>query len=333
MHQSSSPLQIPYVQFLVHLEHVGMSPEESDVVLAPFSYREVNTLRGGQFDNPEDWANAIRDAQEREQEHYARLTEMGFPDTSGMTARDGHMARIVHLMTKYPKADWDLLLTGQEEAMERKGSLGPRPSPPITLQYIEKQKERFLARQDQRDELVADGDQDGLLSAVIRSWMRLRDFLERHGVDTQDLKNTAQQSLHRDVPKAVAGKSLETVSIHSTYVDPSAQPDHQDRAEVGTAGAEEPAPDTMTAREVSTRVGLTYQTVIRCLASGSIPFGKKVGRNWIVARQPFLDWLASNGDSVRSMSAQVGEKPGRKPKVPQTPASLPASTQGRMPSF
>lgn len=318
-----------------HLEVVGMTNEETDVVMAPHSYREVNRIRGGSFNSPEDWAEAIRDAQEREQEYYAHLTELGFPDTAGMSPRDGHMTRIAYLMTKYPQADWDLLLTGQEEAMEWKPS--PRPKPvPVTIQYIEKQKLRFLGRLLHRDELVRDGDKDGTLPLVLRSYLRIKEFLERHGVDTQELaksKHTLEYFNHPlidSIPKSTPvdasadeGKTVEGTEQSSSVIEEDISP--------AEPASEDPL--TMTAREASTLLGLTYQTVIRCLANGDLPYGKKVGRNWIITREPFMAWLDSNTDTVRSMTSQAGEKPGRKNKASEPSTVLPMSTRGRTPSF
>lgn len=336
MHQVSNPLlpeQLPFVRFMDHMEQQGFDDIDRDVVMAPFSYREINTMNGSQFSSPEKWSQAITTALEKEQQDYAQLTSMGYPDTTGMSPRDGHMARIAYLMTKYPQADWDLLLSGQEEAMSRKGSLAPRASPPVTVQEIHKQKIRYLARQDQRDELIANGDKDGMLVGVTRSWLRVRGFLERHGVDCEELKRTRGSLEYYGLPLADDAFRSTDVDTANT-VDP-VQSDNTAGGDDDAPAAAEPQPatppDTMTAREVSQRVNLTYQTVIRALASGDLPYGKKVGRNWICARQPFLDWLASNDDTVRSMSSQAGERPGRKPTPePQRP---PSSTRGRMPSF
>lgn len=334
-HEHPELRQIPFFRFLEHLEAVGMTEEEIDVVVAPHTYREVHRIRGGSFDSPEDWAEAIRDAQEREQEQYARLTGLGFPDTSDMSVRDGHLARISHLMVKYPQADWDMLLAGQEEAMERKGNAGPRPSPPVTVQYIEQQKIRFLGRLLHRDELMRDGDKDGMLPMVVRSYLKVKEFLERHGVDTQELaksKNTVEYFNH----------PLADSTRNSTAVDaPAGEPKTVEAVEQTPSieeakPAKEPSvadPLTMTAREASKLLGLTYQTVIRCLASGDLPYGKKVGRYWLITREPFMAWLDSNTDTVRSMTAQAGEKPGKKPSSPEPSLLLPMSTRGRTPSF
>lgn len=309
-----------------NMEACGFTDIDKEVVLAKFLYREENRLlvQGkGQFDDPLAWIQALEQAKEGEQRDYAELTEKhGYPDTSSLPPQEAHFARLAFLMTKYPDADWDLLMEGQESAMDRKPS--PMPVPQVTVQGIERTKKRFLALRNQRAELIASGENPELLTSVIQAMGRNRSSLERWGISIADLIASGASDVA--VMPSAAGSVSNALEDNRAEELPVVQGEgNKEEPETPTSTTSAPAEPktTMTAKEVSDRIGMTYQTAIRMLASGELPYGKRVGRNWIVAREPFLSWIDSNDDTVRELSApRERKKPQPKATEPTQPRAM-----------
>jgi excisionase family DNA binding protein len=307
------------------MEAMGFTETDATVVMAKFVYTAENRILGaggGKYPDPQSWMQAIERAKADEAMHAADLTENhGYPDTTGKSPREAHFARLAFLMGKYPDADWDLLMEDQDRAMERRpATMGPRVSPPVTVQMIEDAKQRFLGYREQRQELITSGDNPELLMGVIDSMAWKRRELEGYGVDI-----TALIASDAGTASPVFGGSVVSAGVSPSVLKPAGdqgdsveqvsvdEEPEQELSKPSDAPAFIPAA-TMTAKEVSERIGMTYQTVIRLLASGELPYGKKVGRNWIVARESFLAWIESNDDTVRELS-EPKERKKPQPKV------------------
>jgi excisionase family DNA binding protein len=311
------------------MEAQGFTETDAAVVMSKFFYTAENRILGsggGRFPDPQSWMKAIERTKADDNAYAADLTaNHGYPDTSGKSPREAHFARLAFLMGKYPNADWDLLMEDQDRAMERRpATMGPRPSPPVTVQMIEDAKQRFLGYREQRQELIASGDNPDLLMGIIDSMAWKRRELEGYGVDiaaliASDAGSDSPASYGSGASSVVSPSVLKPAGDQGDSLVGLSVPEEPKVSSPSDAPAFVPAA-TMTAKEVSERIGMTYQTVIRLLASGDLPYGKKVGRNWIVARESFLSWLSSNDDTVRELSTpKERKKPEPKPKEPAEP--------------
>lgn len=91
---------------------------------------------------------------------------------------------------------------------------------------------------------------------------------------------------------------------------------------------EKPSPN-MDVKEVAKIIGMTEQTTRRFMTEGALPYAKKLRRNWVVPREPFMEWFKGNDDTVRTLS-EPKPRPKRTPKEPE-PARV--HRHGRSASF
>lgn len=333
--RDKSPLN-PYLASVEEINEQGNWDEvDSAYVLSCHTVRKVRQIEtdGGAYNgprrngstfqakSPQEWMLAIQLAEQEEQKHFESLTtDHGYPDTTGMDWRQAHHARLQHLMTKYPKADWVLLQHGQFDGWDRKPKEAT-PPPPVTVQRIETIKRRYVANSQQLKELLANdenNDTEGIaeLRRLLPQWGR---FLTRHGVDPASLLQESSE------PEEQASEQMvEQVSEQAASTSVEREPASTE----GQASASGKL--TLSPTEVSKIVGLHYQTVIKYLATGELPFGKKTGGKWTVAREPFLGWLHANDDAVRELAAP---KPRAVSKTKATEPTNATFIHGRRASF
>lgn len=298
--RQSTPYRDAWVACWDNMEAHRFTDIDRDVVMARFLYREENRLLvhgKGQFDDPMQWLQALEHAKEAEQQNYAELTEKhGYPDTSSMSPREAHFARLSFLMTKYPQADWDLLMEGQEDAMDRKPS--PMPVAQVTVQGIEKTKKRFLALRAQRAELVASGENPELLTSVVQAMGRNRKSLEQWGISVADLiASGSSEDVSMSTMSGSVGTGVESGGSQGVPVV-------AEREEVSVpASIPGSKRKTLSPREVADIMGIAYKTVLQHLESGQIPHGIKVGNRWVVQQSQFEQWF--RGEKVQEEKPAV----------------------------
>jgi excisionase family DNA binding protein len=310
------------------MEAHGFTDIDRDVVMARFLYREENRILvhgKGQFDDPVQWIQALERAKEAEQQNYADLTlNHGYPDTSSLSPREAHFARLSFLMTKYPQADWDLLMEDQESAMDRKPS--PMPVAQVTVQGIEKTKKRFLALRTQRAELMTSGENPELLTSVVQAMGRNRKSLERWGISVADLIAGGSSSIDSSAEDVVIVPMAGTVSNGSEDPGYKGLPVVVDREGMSVpAGIPESKRKTISPREVADIMGIAYKTVLQHLESGQIPHGIKVGNRWVVQEAQFEQWFKGE--------RREEEKPAVPPRVRADHRNPPRNPGDFRPSF
>lgn len=127
----------------------------------------------------------------------------------------------------------------------------------------------------------------------------------------------------KELPKEPPESSIQVATTHVTLIgDESGEPVSDD---VNTG---RPSPN-MDVKEVAQVIGMTEQTVRRFMAEGALPYAKKLRRNWVVPREPFMEWFKGNDDTVRTLS-EPKPRPKRTPKEPE-PARV--HRHGRSASF
>ena len=117
-----------------------------------------------------------------------------------------------------------------------------------------------------------------------------------------------RKQVPEELPKPVAQVASEDETTAATENETS-----------GRASADEntaPLPLNMDVKEVAKVIGMTEQTVRRFMAEGALPYAKKLRRNWVVPREPFMEWFKGNDDAVRALS-EPKPRPKRTPKEPE----------------
>lgn len=131
------------------------------------------------------------------------------------------------------------------------------------------------------------------------------------------------QELPKEHPEELPESATEVAPTDVTLIgDESGEPVSAD------VNQEKPSPN-MDVKEVAQIIGMTEQTVRRFMAEGALPYAKKLRRNWVVPRGPFMEWFKGNDDSVRALS-EPKPRPKRTPKEPE-PARV--HRHGRSASF
>lgn len=323
---NSGSLRDAWIACWDNMEACGFTDIDKEVVLAKFLYREESRLlvQGkGQFDDPMAWIQALEQSKEAEQRNYAELTEKhGYPDTSSLPPQEAHFARLAFLMTKYPMADWDLLMADQEAAMDRKPS--PLPVPQVTMQGIEKTKKRFLALRAQRAELIASGENPELLTSVVQAMGRNRSSLEQWGISIADL--IASGSSDDAVMPSAAGSGSNASEGICVEELPVVQGEgNKDEPETPTSNLSAPAEEpglTITAREAAKVVGIAYTTMLTELGSGRFPFANMVGNQWRISRKGLHDWLEGHRSDVEALKKEKDSVPKARGKKTAQPTYI-----------
>lgn len=307
------------LRFLDEVERVGFADEEQKVVLAPLTLREVKVIEadGSKFLSPREWMTAIEDAHERERQFYRILHEAhGFPDTSTMEPAQGHYARLTHLMSKYPEANWDLLMQQQDTAMSRK----PTPARPmkITVQVIERNQLIFLNLAADKKHLMNERRFEEV-ATVSRTMERKRRTLLDYGIDPDALLTEYADEVERMVveranevavedrqPLVLRGQGLFDASEEKPVPDASTSDEQGSEAadiavpslapeSVPVSVPEQPESVSGAAvigvNEMAQRLGRSAGTVREYLQQNKIPGAIQTGGRWTVNRDAFEEWL------------------------------------------
>lgn len=309
-----------WIDVLTEAERVGFTEEEQQVVLAPMRLRpsKIVEAEGAKYSSPSEWSAAIEHALMQERLFIRSLHEVqGFPDTENMDMVQGHFARLAHLVSKYPEANWDLLMQDQDTAMSRK----PTAAKPlrITVQVIEFTKKVFLNLYADRKHMMATGNL-AELAQVSRTMERKRRVLQSYGVDPDVLLSEHATEVERLVAERaneVAPENSQPVALkESSLFDAASDVNESDGGGVGVKNSEvaEAAQETaslelaisepsirervktsgfINAREIADRLELSYDTALKYLKQGRIPHASFSGHKYRVKADDFEKWFTA----------------------------------------
>ncbi|MCB5291645.1 helix-turn-helix domain-containing protein [Arthrobacter sp. SO3] len=327
-----------WIDCLTVAERVGFTEEEQQVVLAPWRLRpyKIVEAEGSKYSSPSEWSAAMEHALEQERKFYRILHEAhGFPDTAYMETVQGHYARLAHLMSMYPEADWDLLTQEQDTAMSRRPTR-PRPMK-ITVQVVELSKMIFLNLAADKKHLMSQRRFDEV-ATVSRTMERRRKILQDYGLDPDALLTEYADEVERMVVEraneVAPGESEPLVLKEQALFDASGErtllavkaPDIQEQGSdvvaaepvspLAVESLSESVPErsepvsraaVIDVNEMARLLGRSAGTVREYLQQGRIPGAIQTGGRWAVNRSEFEEWLKGKPAAMPS-SREVRQK-------------------------
>lgn len=318
-----------------HMREEQFEVVDRDFILRSFlpSHAQQALTDREKYTHPNDWMLSLKFGRNKDNYEDHVLTEAGFPKRHPDTSMYMHIKdQLIYLNTKYPKADWTLLMEGLFDRLAAR-TIEQAPDPE-TMRRSSLYTAFVSALDDEGNIPRLDIKGEGFEPNANYVIHTISEPGEPQSVTVAETITVEEIHLRLGCDEPTVKAYLKSGEIPGGRQTGHAWIVNREVFEVWFRGKQAVEPSvtsgaTMGVREVAQILGMTEQTIRRFMTEGSIPFAKKIRRNWVVPREPFMEWLKGNDDAVRALS-EPKPRPTRKPKEPEP---TPTYRHGRSASF